>query len=184
MVNKKLLTLFCILFIYAVRGYSQDLSLSEEEQAAFRAVFYAENERIPLDGLVTLDGQPYDVTVLQGNYVLVNMGATWCPYCNREKPTIERLYNGYFTEENFLILAIYLNERVETAGNYMREGGYHFPAAVDTTSRLRAEYAPRIPATYLIDPEGYIIFRVEGSREWDGETALKLIGSVLEGAGR
>jgi thiol-disulfide isomerase/thioredoxin len=155
--------------------------LSGEELAAFNVTVYSEKELLPLGGLVTLDGLPYDNGVLRGKYVLVNMGATWCPYCGREKPSIERLHSGYFAGEKFAILAIFLNERVETARDYMREWDYHFPAAVDTANRLREVYAPRIPATYLLDPEGHIIARVNGNKEWDGEAALRLIGSVLSG---
>jgi len=182
--NRKYIMFFCILFYTASFVYSQDLGLSEEEMAAFNITVYIEKEQIPLDGLVTLDGQPYDSSVLRGNYVFLNMGATWCPYCNSEKPSIERLYSRYFTNVRFTVLVIYVNERVETARNYMQEGNYHFPATVDTTNRLREEYAPRIPATYLIDPEGYIIARINGYREWDSETALRLIGRVLENPAR
>jgi len=182
--NKKILMVLCILFYTVSFGYSQDMGLSEEEMAAFNVTFYAEKERMPLDGLVTLDGLLYDSTVLRGNYVLINMGATWCPYCSREKPSIERLYSGYFTGENFIIMVIYLNERAETVRNYMQERDYHFPAAVDTTNRLRKEYAPRMPATYLVDPEGYIIARINGNKEWDGEIAIRLIRSVLASQAR
>jgi len=180
--SKKFLILFCMLFYTVSSAYSQGLGLSEEELTAFSVTVYAERERMPLDGLVTLDGLPYDSAVLEGKYVLVNMGATWCPYCNREKPTIERLHSGYFTNERFAVLVIYVNERAETARNYMYEGEYNFPAAVDTTNRLRDEYAPRIPVTYLIDPEGYIIARINGSKEWDGEIAIRLISNILAGA--
>jgi len=182
--NKRYMMVFCILFYTASFVYSQGLGLSEEELAAFNVTIYIEKERIPLDGLVTIDGQPYDSSILRGNYVLLNMGATWCPYCNSEKPSIERLYSGYFINARFTVLVIYLNEQAETARNYMRERNYHFPAAVDTTNRLREEYAPRIPTTYLIDPEGYIIARINGNKEWDSGTALRLIGGALAGPAR
>jgi thiol-disulfide isomerase/thioredoxin len=182
--NKKFLLLFFMLFYTAGSGHPQGLGLSGEELAAFNVTVYAEKELLPLGGLATLDGRPYDSGVLRGKYVLVNMGATWCPYCGREKPSVERLHSGYFAGEKFAVLAIFLNERTETARGYMRERGYSFPAAVDTTNRLRERYAPRIPATYLLDPEGYIIARVNGDKEWDSEVALRLIGNALAGLGR
>jgi len=178
MLRKPIFLIF-VFFYTVIASYSQDFGLTEEELAAFRVTVYTQEEKIPLDGLLTLEGLPFDSTALQGRYVLLNMGATWCPYCNREKPTIERLFSEYFRNDNFTILVIYLNEKVETVKTYMERGDYHFPAVVDTTSRLYDEYAPQIPATYLTDPEGKIIARINGYKEWDSDTAIRLIGNII-----
>jgi thiol-disulfide isomerase/thioredoxin len=149
--------------------------ISPEELASFSATIYTEKEQLPLGGLVTLEGIPYDSSALSGKYVLVNLGASWCPYCGREKPTLQRLYLDH-ADERFAVLAVFVGEQAATAKRYMEENGYGFPAAADPEDAVGAQYAARVPTSYVIDPEGNIIARIDGSKEWDSDLALRMLG--------
>jgi hypothetical protein len=61
----------------------------------------------------------------------------------------------------------------------MDENQYSFPVVLDRENRLREAYAPLMPASYILDPEGNIIARINGGREWDGEQALKVLRCLL-----
>ena len=158
--------------------------LSPEDLADFNIALYYEKTQIPLDGLVRLDGTPYDSGELRGKYALVNFWITTCPYCRAEKASIERLYKEHGSG-SFTVLAVSLGEEPETVRRYMDENRYGFPVAVDREGRLRDEYSPRVPTSYLLDPEGNILARINGDREWDGERALRLLGFLAaSGNGR
>ena len=159
-------------------AFSQDLLLTEEELAAYRITLYSDNEQIPLEGLLTINGLPFDSSELFGKYVFINIGATWCPFCNREKPSIEKLFN-IFVYDNFRILAIYAGERVFAVRQYTQTNNYSFPAAIDPTDRLRNEYAPRIPTSYILNPDGYIIARINGNKVWDSDVAVTLLRTII-----
>jgi thiol-disulfide isomerase/thioredoxin len=154
--------------------YPVEPDISPGELALFGVTVYSEKEQLPLIGLVTLEGAPYDSSALRGKYALVNLGASWCPYCRREKPTLQLLYLNY-ADERFAVLTVFVGEAAGTAKRYMDESGYSFPAAVDPEDRVGAEYAARVPTSYVIDPEGNIIARINGSREWDSELALRVL---------
>lgn len=173
-----------MLALYAVTGsvFSQETAVSGKELADFLVTIYTGAERLPLDGLVTPEGLPYNSAVLDGKYILINMGASWCPYCREEKPSLQRLYTGH-ADEKFGILSIFLNEQADAVKSYIEENQYMFPVAVDAANRLREAYAPRIPASYLLGPGGNIIARINGWKEWDGETALRVL-AYLMGGGR
>jgi thiol-disulfide isomerase/thioredoxin len=119
-----------------------------------------ENTIFPLGNLVTLDDKPFDPAIVRGKYIILNLWTTWCPYCAKEKKSIQQFYEKY-EGDDFTILTISLGETVRTVKEYMSANDYSFPVLVDTANALRATYAPRIPATYLVDPDGYIIAEIK-----------------------
>jgi thiol-disulfide isomerase/thioredoxin len=151
--------------------------ISAAELEEFGATVYQEYELFPLEGLVTLDGKPYDQSALKGKSAFINLWASWCPYCGKEKPSIQRLYEERGKLE---ILTIALGESVETVGAYMAENGYTFPVVVNESNSLKAQYAPRIPKSYIIDGAGRIAARIDGNKEWTEEIARRIV-SYLTG---
>lgn len=53
--------------------------------------------------LKTLDGQEIALSSLQGQPVLVNFWATWCPPCRAEMPAIQRTFEQY-RAQGFVVL--------------------------------------------------------------------------------
>ena len=159
---------------------ADEIVLSPEEITEFNITLYDEKTQLPLDALVTLDGSPYYSETLRGKYVLVNLWATWCPFCRAEKASVDRLYK-MLKSETLTILTVSLGEEPETVRQYMDENQYGFPVAVDIENRLREAYSPRVPTSYGLDPEGNIVFRVNGGKEWDSEQALRVLRYLAAG---
>ena len=55
--------------------------------------------------LKTRSGNPYTLSDLKGQAVLVNLWATWCPPCRAEMPTLQKMYDEY-KDQNFIVLAV------------------------------------------------------------------------------
>jgi thiol-disulfide isomerase/thioredoxin len=158
--------------------FSLEIDLNSEDLAKFNVTLYTDKEQILLDGVVTLEGKPYRIEALRGQYVLVNFWTTWCPFCRQEKPSIQRLYNKYGGAK-FTVLTVSLGEATDMVERYMNENLFNFPVVVNTDNKLRSVYAPRIPVSYILDMEGNIIARINGNKEWDSELALKVLGNFL-----
>jgi cytochrome c-type biogenesis protein len=157
----------------AVAGRAAAAEISAEDMEAFGVTIYEEREGFPLEGLVDLDGKPYDFSGLRGKYVLVNLWASWCPYCRKEKPSMQGLYERQ--EMWFELLTIAVGEEAGTVRVYMEEEGYTFPVAVNESNSLREPYAPRIPKSYILDKEGRIMARIDGWHEWMGGEAERIV---------
>src|SRR5699024_12509827 len=63
-------------------------------------------EKAPNLEIKTLDGEKVKLSDYEGEKVIVNFWATWCPPCREEIPDLQKLYDNYDVE----ILAIDLTE--------------------------------------------------------------------------
>ena len=144
----------------------------------FNVTLYSQKEQIPLDKPLTLEGEQYDSAQLQGKYVFVSFWATWCPYCQREMPSKQRLYDE-IAEGWFDFLSIAVGQEPETVLKYMKENGFDQPVVFDLENELKDVYAPRIPTSYILDTEGNIVARINGSQEWDSARALRVLNYLI-----
>ena len=171
--TKLIFTILLVTVAFFTMAEPKDV-ISLEELAEFDMAIYIEKTHLPLDGLVLPDGTPYDSGTLQGKYALVNLWVTWCPYCRQEKASIDRIYREQGNEE-LAILTVSLGEEPETVRQYMEENHYVFPVVVDRENKLKEEYSPRLPTSYILDPKGNILARINGNKEWDSEQMLRVI---------
>ena len=185
-INKKnfIFTVFCLALVVQTQLYANDNELDPKELSTFDITFYAEKAQLPLEGLLTLEGALYNSEALRGKYVLLNLWASWCPDCRREKPSIERLYreisNGHlFGKDELILLTVSLGEDPGTVKSYMAENHYSFPVVLDRGSKLPKEYASWIPTNYILGPAGNIIARITWEEELDSEQALKTLKRMV-----
>jgi thiol-disulfide isomerase/thioredoxin len=146
----------------------------------FNIIVHAGEEQFPFGHLSTVDGKPFDGSMIRGKYVLVTLWSTWCPYCDKENPSIQELYEKY-AGTDFTVLTISLGEEEETVRGYMGNKGYTFPVLMDREEKLKERYAPRRPRSYVLDLGGNIVGEIRGDRDWTSEEALKALGNVIPG---
>jgi thiol-disulfide isomerase/thioredoxin len=128
---------------------------------------------------VRLDGTQTRLSGLRGKAVFLNFWATWCPPCLAEMPSIEALYQR-FRGKDLEFLAVDIQEDKDEVAAFMKEHGLTFPAALDSTGRISAEYGIRgIPATFIIDRDGGIIAAVVGSRDWNTAEVVTALETLI-----
>jgi thiol-disulfide isomerase/thioredoxin len=185
-INKKVLvfSVFFLAIVVQVRLYANDYEPSVKELSTLDVTFYTEKVQLPLEGLLTLEGLLYSSEALRGKFVLVNLWASWCQDCRREKPSIERLYreinnSHLFGKDEFTLLTVSLGEEPYTVKSYMTENQYSFPVVLDRENKLPREYASWIPTSYILGPDGNIIARMNWEKEWDSEQALRTLKRLV-----
>ncbi len=94
--------------------------------------------------------------------IFVNVWATWCPYCIREFPEIQKLADEY--KDRVVFLAVDYGETKDVVDKYIAENGYTFTFVYDEDMQLCATKFPTngIPYTVVIK-DGKVVQRFSGA---------------------
>lgn len=125
--------------------------------------------------LVDIDDKQHRLSFYRGKVVIVNFWATWCPPCRFELPSMEALWQE-LKKEDVVMLAINIGEDADTIFTFTTDYPVTFPLLMDRDSSVIKQYPVLgIPTSFIIDPQGRIIYRAVGTREWNDEKIIKQI---------
>ena len=95
-------------------------------------------------------------------------------------PSLENL-NRYFKGEDFVIIAIDLQEDLDTVMRFVRENGLSYYNLIDETGKVSAEYGVRsTPVKFIIDADGNLVGTSLGYKEWDSNQMKTLISLLIK----
>lgn len=124
-----------------------------------------------------LDGSPYGLSDLRGQYVLVDFWASWCPPCREENPKLVKLYEE-FKDKNFEILGISFDKEFENWEKAVKEDNLtwkHISDLQGWNNYASLVYGVKaIPQNILVDPDGVVI-----ARNLHGDDLRKKLMEVL-----
>jgi len=106
---------------------------------------------------ISLDsGQKLGAAGLRNKPVLIVLWASWCPYCARHLPYLEKLYQQS-KNSDLQIIAVSIDTEPAKARAYLQDKKYHFPVSFDVVSIERSVGIVRgLPRTILIDRHGRV----------------------------
>lgn len=109
--------------------------------------------------------------------------ASWCAPCRAEVPVLTEFYRNYHKPgANFELLAISIDSDASKAAAFRTQADLPFPVLLDTTGNAADRYhAGGIPALYVIDKSGKVIFAQTGLQPGTGfllPAILKLPGTA------
>jgi len=103
--------------------------------------------------MLDMDGNEVTLASFLGKPIVLNFWASWCGPCKSEMPELQKFYEQYGEEIQFLLVSV--DDSVDTAKAFIADNGYTFPVFFDTTSMGAYTYgASSIPLTYFIDSDG------------------------------
>lgn len=134
----------------------------------------------PMLVLKDIKGNKVDLSSYQGQVVLLNFWATWCPPCREEMPSMQRLKEK-MAGRPFVILGVDSSEGPEDLGGFLDRVKVNFTILFDpdgsTTKRWKI-YG--LPTSFLIDKSGKIRYVLTGTKEWDEKESVSLVESMLQ----
>jgi len=112
--------------------------------------------------ITLVDGRVLKAADLQKRTVVVQMWASWCPFCMKQNPHIQKLHEAS-RPGGLLVLTFTLDKTPQAAREYMDKRGYTFAAALNTP-QVESWFGKRrtLPEVYVVDPAGRIVFREDG----------------------
>ena len=126
-----------------------------------------------------LNGPSRRLSEFRGRPLIINVWASWCGPCRAEMASLERLAwldeSGHFT-----VIGVSTDDYPERAKAVLEESNATISHFID--SKLRIENmlgASRLPLTVLVGADGRVIEKVYGARDWDGPSAIELVGNAF-----
>ena len=109
-----------------------------------------------------LDGRTLKASELTGNAVVVQIWASWCPFCGAQNPHVQKLHDAY-KNRGLTVLAFSIDQSEQAARDYLAKRGYTFNVAMRTADVDRWFGRNRtVPETYVVDRKGKVLFAHRG----------------------
>ena len=113
-------------------------------------------ETAPEFSLQTLDGRTVKLSDYQGQVVLLNTWATWCPPCRAEMPDLEAYYREH-QADGFVVLAVNSQESADTVSAFLEDHDFTYPVLLDSDGVVMERYGIRgLPTSFFIDRDGNV----------------------------
>ena len=125
-----------------------------------------------------IDGRLHRLSDYRGQVVIINFWATWCPPCRAEMPSMQRAWE-ILKPKGIIMLGIDVGEDEDTIFTFTANYPVEFPLLMDQDSSTISDWPVRgLPTTFIVDPQGRIIYRAIGGREWDEPGLLAAIEAL------
>jgi cytochrome c biogenesis protein CcmG/thiol:disulfide interchange protein DsbE len=122
-----------------------------------------------------VSGPSQTLQALRGKYVLVNFFATWCVPCRREHPELLRFAQQHATTDDAAVMQVVYGDQASTVRSFLRDRGGDWTVTDDPTGAIALDWGVRgLPESYLVDPDGYVLYKITGGADADGlESVLR-----------
>lgn len=105
--------------------------------------------------LKNLDGDEVSLSDYRGKIVLINFWATWCKWCDKEMPDLQKLGKE---NDDIVVLAVDVMEDKETVKKYIEKGKYDFEVVLDEDGNISKTYlVSGYPTSYFVDADGILL---------------------------
>ena len=134
---------------------------------------------LPKLTLTTVDGKPFDASVLKGKVVLLDFFASWCGACRAELPHLKAAFAKYEKDPDVVFLFVSIDEDSKRLQRYLNEMKFPFRVA-----RIDAEHAEKtmgfdnVPQTFYLDRGGVVRYQTTGG-ESHGDS-LQRVGWYID----
>ena len=129
---------------------------AEVRQTGSSAIPIETNFPAPDVQLTDLEGKPVALSNYNGQVILYNAWATWCPPCKEEMPTLEAYYQAHKTD-GFVVIAIEDGEPVSEVAAFVEDYKLSFPVWPDLKYVATTAFKTNnLPTSFLIDRSGTV----------------------------
>jgi len=122
-----------------------------------------------------LDGSEISIESFKGRVLFLTFWATWCGPCRWEMPSLQELHD---TLGDAVTFAHVSNESMETLTTFITENEVRLPIYRLPGQRPTGFESNGVPVTFIIDAQGLIRFRHQGTANWASEEAAAFLRAL------
>ncbi len=114
-------------------------------------------DTLKLGPITLMDGSVLTPAHLAGKHVVIQIWASWCPYCHRQNQNLMQLVRDT-KGSNLVVVGLSIDKDPKAAEQYAQKHGLNFPVAIMTPELDRAIGKRKgIPELYVLDPKGKVL---------------------------
>lgn len=144
-------------------------------------------EVLPPYAAPALDGDTARLRDYRDRALLLNVWATWCPACEREMPSLQKLHEE-LGPAGLAVVGVSIDagkESERTVREFLDEYGITYTILHDPRSRIMDAYRiVGIPTTYLADREGRLVERWIGEVDFGAPEVRRAVRRALGSGSR
>jgi thiol-disulfide isomerase/thioredoxin len=119
-------------------------------------------QTLPLERVQTLDGAYFEIPKNNTKNTLVQVWASWCPFCKRQNNYLEG-FSKRIPLGSMNIVTISVDKTPAIAKEYMRQNHYSFPAVMMTPELKQTIGKIRgVPVLLILDAKNKLIYKEVG----------------------
>lgn len=100
-----------------------------------------------------IDGTVIEANAFRGKVLLVQLWATWCPFCRKQNPLLDKLWRSR-RSDGLELLGLSIDEKPDVIKRYLAEHDYRFPVARLDAAWWAAIGRPKgLPILWVLDRE-------------------------------
>ncbi|MES2374495.1 MAG: TlpA disulfide reductase family protein [Bacteroidota bacterium] len=131
-------------------------------------------ELLPNIQLVDLDKKVVRLDEYKGKTIFINFWATWCKPCVEEMPSIEKAQT--IMKDKNVVFLLASSESIDDIKEFSINQAYQFRYVhLENGETLNLQ---ALPTTFIINPQGKLVFSEMGSRKWDTSDNINLIKKI------
>lgn len=130
--------------------------------------------------LDAIDGTSVSLDDHRDRFVLLNFWATWCAPCRKEMPALDNLHKE-LSDAGLEVIGVHVGPSLGEIKRFLGQVPVEFTILIDQDMALANWGVMGLPTTFLISPEGKIIYRAVGEREWDSARMIRFISKAMSG---
>jgi len=122
------------------------------------------------------DGITLTLDDFRNKVLFINLWATWCPPCIAELPDLNKLYNDYREDVEFLFVS---NEEIKVMSDFLTKKGFTIPVYTPINQYPVDFETSSIPTTFVVNKNGEIVIRKAGVAKWNSQRIRGVLDALI-----
>ena len=129
-------------------------------------------------GLLDLEGHPVPFSSFKGKTTVLNFWATWCGPCMGEAPSLDQLARKMRGQPvNFVCVSF--DRSSQNVIDFTQNTGFQGTCYMPDGQPAEMFRTSGIPATFILSPDGDLVFSDVGSRDWGTQASEDFLKAVI-----
>lgn len=130
--------------------------------------------------LEAFGGGPFHFSELKGKVIFLTVWRPSCPTCEAELPFLQGLYEKIQSDEAIAFVTV-ATEKSDRILDLVAEYDLSFPIYTSPNERPALYQTRNVPSTFIISPEGKLVYRGIGAARWDDDAAVAYLRGLALG---